>query len=77
MFSMLTATAKRVQSVGTVTIPGGTSFSPGILSFYLLYGINILINISIPYFFQNITIYSIFFFSTYFYQLEANYFTVL
>lgn len=59
MFSMLTATTKRVQSVGTVTILGGTSFSPGILFFlytttlyYFLYNINILINISIPYFFS-------------------------
>lgn len=56
---MLTATTKRVKSVGTVTIPGGTSFSPGILFFYFLYSINILINISIPFFFQNATIYSI------------------
>ena len=44
----------------------------------LLYSINIHINISITYFFQNTAIYSIFFFfSIYFYQLEANYFTVL
>lgn len=49
MFSMLTATTK-VKSVGTVTIPGGTSFSPGML-FYFLYSINMLINISIPFFF--------------------------